>query len=80
MMSFIFMTTQTGQRYGFVSIVSLAVSLILPGALSLYKPGTWICSAVVAEALRFGGWYHQWPNVYQVVPSELYTAVTGKKP
>jgi hypothetical protein len=73
-----FMKYQIGEQYGFLTIASLIVSLILPGSLSLYKPGTWICSAVIAEALRYGGWYCQWTNVYQVTPAQLYIAVTGR--
>lgn len=70
-----FMNLQFGDRYGFITIVSVAISIILPGSIRLFRPGTWICSAVVAEALRFGGWYCRWDDIYGVTPAQLYEAV-----
>ena len=70
-----FMLNQQGDKYGFLTLVSLIPSLILPGMISFYKPGTWICSAVVAEALRYGGWLYNWTNMYQTTPAQLYEAI-----
>ena len=30
-----------------------------------------MCSALAAEALRYGGFYRRWPDVYDVDPAEL---------
>jgi hypothetical protein len=72
-----FMQAQEGSKYGFLTIVSTALSLILPGSITFFAPGTWICSAVVGEALRFAGWLHNWPDIYQVSPAQLYAAVVN---
>jgi hypothetical protein len=74
-----FMRFQLGEKYGFLTIASLLVSLILPGSVNFYKPGTWICSAVAAEALRYGGWFHQWDNIYQVSPAQLYQVLVEEQ-
>ena len=71
-----FMKAQVGDRYGFVTILSILVTMLLPGALSVMKSNTWICSAVAGEAMRFGGWYHSWGNIYQITPAQLYDSMT----
>ncbi|HEX7355258.1 MAG TPA: hypothetical protein VF288_10550 [Mycobacteriales bacterium] len=64
---------EVGAHYGFLTIGSIAVDILTPSWLHVpvMRPGTWICSAFAAEALRFGGWYHRWPDIYQVTPAEL---------
>jgi len=71
-----FARAQVGRRYGFLTIASILVTLLTPGFVDVMLPNTWICSAVVAESLRFGGWYHSWGDVYQVAPDEFFAAVT----
>lgn len=70
-----FLRAQVGDRYGWVTIASIVATLIAPDWLNVMTPGTWICSAVVAEGLRFGGWYHDWTDIYQTEPQELYDAI-----
>lgn len=73
-----FAKTQVGKKYGWLSIVSIAVQIILPRWLtlpSLRSESTWICSALAGESARVGGWLHDWPDIYRVVPSELYAAI-----
>jgi hypothetical protein len=70
-----FLRGQVGRKYGFLTIVSILFTLLSPRFVNVMAPNTWICSAVVAEGLRFGGWYHPWPDIYQVAPDELWTAL-----
>jgi hypothetical protein len=64
-----------GEHYGFVTIASI-LALLTPRLLNVMMPNTWTCSAVAAEALRAGGWLHNWPDVFQVKPSDLWKVVT----
>jgi hypothetical protein len=73
-----FLVDQIGARYGFITIGSIVVNLILPQFISFQMPSTWICSAVAAEALRVGGWRHNWPNIYQVNPAQLFEVLTAQ--
>jgi len=65
---------EVGAKYGFVTVGAIAFDVITPSWLHFpfRKPNTWICSAIAAEALRFGGWYCRWPGIYTVTPSQLY--------
>jgi hypothetical protein len=67
-----FLEKQLGDSYGFLTIASILVNLFLPHFINVEMPGTWICSAVAAEALRYGGWYNSWPDIYEVSPAQLY--------
>ena len=64
-------------KYAFISIASIAFNLLLPLPirLNVYENGTLICSAVTALALLAGGWLHQWPDLYQVTPAQIGTAL-----
>lgn len=74
-----FANAQVGSKYGWLSILTVAIDIITPGwAPSLRRRNSWICSAVVGEALRFSGWLHHWNDIYTVVPSELYAALYGE--
>ena len=66
---------QVGAPYGFLTDASIALTLFSPTFINVMLPGTWICSALVAESLRFAGWLHDWPDVYQVSPAQLWIAV-----
>jgi len=70
-----FAKAQVSDPYGFVTIASIALSIIAPWFLTVRVPGTWVCSALVGECLRAGGWIHDWPDVYMVSPAQLYAAV-----
>ena len=72
-----FMRQETGAKYGFLSIAAIALDILTPSAMDFRKGGTWICSAVAGEALRFGGWLHPWPSIYEVMPQQLYDALTA---
>lgn len=68
-----FLESQVGKRYGFMSILSCAVDMILPDMICLRKSDTWICSGLVAAALVFAGFRGAlvWPDFYTVVPAEI---------
>ncbi len=70
-----FARAQVGRKYGFLTILSIFLTELMPMAVNVMLPDTWICSAVVGEALRFGGWYHDWPDIYQCAPDELWEAL-----
>lgn len=70
-----FLRAQVGARYGFLSIASIVITLLLPRFINVMLPNTWICSAVAAEGLRFGGWLHNWPDLYQASPAQLWEAL-----
>jgi hypothetical protein len=76
-----FARSQVGRRYGWVTIASVIVTLLVPFRFfDVMWPDTWICSAVGAECLRAGGWFRSWPDVYQVLPSELWEQMAVDKP
>jgi hypothetical protein len=70
-----FLRSQVGRTYGFVTIASICISIVVPWFLTVRIRNTWICSAVSAESLRVGGWFHDWPDIYQVTPQQLYDAL-----
>jgi len=70
-----FAKSQVGSKYGWWSIVACIVDILTPDWFpSVRRNGTWICSALVGESLRFGGWLHNWPDIYTVTPAQLYEA------
>lgn len=68
-----FARSQVGARYGFTSILSCALDVLLPESICLRKYGTWICSGLVAAALMFAGFKptQGWGDIYTVFPSEI---------
>lgn len=71
-----FARAQMGVKYGFLTILSILLTLFTPRGVEFRHGNTWICSAVAAEAMRFGGWLKNWPSIYTVSPAQLYIAVT----
>ena len=73
-----FAQSQVGDQYGWISIVSIILRILLPKWVpfpTMRTRSTWVCSALAGESLRFGGWYADWSDIYTVVPSELYAAI-----
>ena len=71
---------EIGAEYSWLAILMNAVRCLLPTWVPLPRLRTvssWICSALGAEALRFGGWLHRWPDIYDVNPAELWSALKG---
>jgi hypothetical protein len=76
-----FAKSQVGREYGWLTILSVVVGILTPRWFHLPSFRTdrsWICSALGGEAARFGGWLHDWPTVYGVLPSELFAAIVAK--
>lgn len=76
-----FSRKQVGDEYGWGTILALAFDIITPSWFPTLRPAkkgrpSWICSALVGESLRFGGWYHPWPDPMMVTPAQLYDALT----
>lgn len=74
-----FCRAQVGLRYGYLTILAIAVDIVtwqwVPALRGARKP-SWICSALVNEGLRFGGWLHTWVDIYTVTPQQGYEAVS----
>jgi len=72
-----FARAQVGSRYGFLSIFSLVLDIASPNWWPAFRRrNSWICSALVAESLRFAGWLHNWGDIYTVTPAQLFEEYT----
>lgn len=74
-----FLRSQVGVRYGVLTILAIALDILTWNWFPSFRgarKNSWICSALVLEALRLGGWYHEWRNIYQATPAEGYVALT----
>jgi hypothetical protein len=72
-----FAREQVGSRYGFLSIVSVALDIASPNWWPAFRRrSTWICSALVAESLRYAGFLHNWGDIYTVTPAQLFKEYT----
>lgn len=70
-----FARAQVGSAYGFTTIATLVFDILTPNWFPLVRrKNSWICSAVTAESLRFGGWLRNWDDIYIVTPAQLWTA------
>ena len=74
-----FATKQVGMKYSFLSIISLIADILTPNFFpAVRRDNTWICSTLVAESLRYGGWFHDWGDIYCVTPAQLYLAICNQ--
>lgn len=77
-----FCRAQVNIRYGILTDVAIGIDLItwdwVPSLRSARYP-TWQCAALINEGLRFGGWFHNWPSVYDMTPQEGYDALVMAK-
>ena len=73
-----FARKQVGLRYGYWTIVAIAIDIVtwqwFPAFRGARKQ-SWICSALVGESLRYGGWYTPLLDIYTVTPAQLYCAL-----
>jgi hypothetical protein len=71
-----FTKAQIGSKYGILSILSIVTDIISPNWFpAMRRKNTWICSAVTGEALRYGGWLHNWADIYTITPAQLFDAL-----
>lgn len=77
----LFAASQVGITYSLGTILAIALDIVtwnwVPSFRGSRKP-SWICSGLVNEALRFGGWLHQWIDIYTVTPAQGYLALQGE--
>ncbi len=64
-----FGNAQVGQQYGFVTIASIALSLLTTGRLRFQLAGTEICSGLVARMLERGTYV--WDVPASIMPADL---------
>lgn len=60
-----------GDRYGYLTILSIVLDLLTPNVLSFRSPKTLICSELGARALEHGGWVSPLLDTSTVMPSDL---------
>jgi len=70
-----FANNQVGDPYGLLTIACIAIDVITPEwFVAFRRPGSWICSAIGGEALRFGGFYLDLGDIYTITPQQLFDA------
>ena len=73
-----FLKAQVGIRYGFWTILAISLDIVtwqwFPAFRGARKQ-SWICSALVNEAMRFAGWLHPWIDIYTVTPAQGWEAL-----
>jgi hypothetical protein len=73
-----FARAQVGAKYGFFTILSCVLDILLPDSICLRRAYTWICSGLAAAALMYGGWKGSMrmatKDIYTMMPCELYGA------
>lgn len=72
-----FARSQVGSAYGYSTILSCALDMLLPDRICLRKSGTWICSALAGASLMYAGFKgaQGWPDIYTVTPSQIAYAI-----
>lgn len=70
-----FAERQVGDPYGLLSILCNALDILTPDwFIAFRRRGTWICSALAAESMRFGGLYVDWDDIYIPTPNRVHRA------
>jgi len=73
-----FAREQVGSSYGWLTILSIAIDIVTPFWFVAFRRGnSWICSALVGESLRAGGWVRNFADVYCVTPAQLWLEIRG---
>ena len=74
-----FANNQVGLRYGYFTILAIAIDILtwqwFPSFRGARKP-SWICSALVMESLRYGGFLHNAIDIYTITPAEAFDILT----
>jgi len=73
-----FARRQVGLEYGVLTIFAIAFDIVtwswVPSLRGARKP-SWICSALGAESSRFGGWLHDFIDIYDCTPQVVLDAM-----
>ena len=74
----LFALSQVGSPYGLMSISCISIDILTPDwFVSFRRNGTWVCSALTAECLRYAGHLIDWKDIYIVTPTELWLEIKG---
>lgn len=73
-----FAKSQVGIEYGLWTDIGIGIDIVtwqwVP-AVRGARRASWICSALGAESLRFGGWIHNWVDIYTPTPQQVFDAL-----
>jgi hypothetical protein len=75
-----FCRAQVGVQYGILTIAAIAIDVVTWNFVPAFRgarKNSWICSALIEEALRYAGWYYPWVDIYQIFPDEGYNALVS---
>ena len=70
-----FANAQVGQEYGILTILAIAIDIVTWDWFPSFRGArrsSWVCSGLACEALRFGGWLHDWVDIYSVTPQQAF--------
>ena len=76
-----FARRQVGLRYGYMTILAIALDIVTWDWVPAFRGArkqSWICSALGAESLRYGGWLHDWISIYDMTPAQLFVALSDQ--
>ena len=74
----VFAKSQVGIEYGFWTILAIALDIVTWDWFPAFRGArkqSWICSALVEESMRYGGWLRHWIDIYTVTPAQSYLAI-----
>lgn len=74
----VFAKRQVGVEYGIGTILAIALDIVTWDWFPAFRgarKNSWICSALVNEAMRFSGWLHDYVNIYTVTPQDGWNAL-----
>jgi hypothetical protein len=73
-----FCRKQLGLKYGFLTDLAMAIDIVTWQWVPSFRGAreqSWQCVALIDEGLRFGGFLHEWLDVYAILPDESYDAL-----
>lgn len=68
-----FCRKQVGCEYGLLTDIAMGIDIITWQWFPAFRgarTNSWQCAALINEGLRFGGWYHDWIDIYSILPDE----------
>lgn len=75
-----FLKSQVGIKYSNLTILADSLDILswswVPSFMNARR-ASWICSGLINEGLRFGGWLHQYVNIYTVMPQQGHDALVA---
>jgi hypothetical protein len=78
-----FFRAQVGLEYGLLTDIAMGIDIVswqwVP-ALRGARKESWQCAALINEGMRFGGWLHNWLDIYSIFPQQSYDALMGESP